>query len=77
MRMLATGLLLMALAGCSFLEAIAERGSGPQLNPNKIYLGSSVMTDLRSRDEMDRYACVNGPMLCEARGIGFDCKCMR
>lgn len=72
MRVFAT-LALGLISGCSFFDQIAINGS-EQLDPNKVYLGSSRVTNLRA-SETGRYACVNGPMMCTQRGVGFDCSC--
>jgi hypothetical protein len=69
-----TSLAAFALvSGCSILDQI-DFGP-PKLDPNKVYLGTSRVHDL-GRGEMDRYACVGGPLMCEQRGVGFDCRCL-
>ena len=62
-----------ALSGCSFLDQLTLGAAAPSLDPNKIYLGSSrVMATSR---EVERYACLNGPVLCDQYGVNFACRC--
>jgi hypothetical protein len=64
---------LALISGCSMLDQIQL--NGPQrLDPNKVYLGTSRVTNLRAADT-GRYACVNAALVCVQRGIGFDCAC--
>ena len=74
MRFLGAALILTATSGCSVIDHLAAMTDGPKLDPTKVYLGRSVVMDVTSR-EMGRYACANGPMLCQQRGNGFDCSC--
>jgi hypothetical protein len=68
-----TALTVFALvSGCSLLDQIQLNGS--QLDPNKVYLGASRVSNLNVR-ELGRYGCIGAPLLCEQRGIGFDCRC--
>lgn len=60
------------LGGCGYLEGFQFGGS--QLDPNKVYLEPMQKLSVSRRDAY-RYACVDGPMLCVDRGIGFDCGC--
>ena len=73
MRALATLVFASMTSACSFLDELAV-SNGYQLDPNKIYLGTATL-ELRARD-LDRYACVNGPLLCEQHGVSFDCSCV-
>lgn len=59
-------------SGCSFLDQLAL-GDGYRLDPNKVYLGRSTVS-VSARDT-SRYACVGAPMICEQRGIDFECRC--
>ena len=60
------------LSGCGVLDQF-QSNQGPQLDPNKVYIGTSRLS-LRS-NELDRYACVDGPLLCTGTGTRFDCRC--
>lgn len=48
--------------GCSALAQISLDGP-PRLDPNKVYLGTSRV--IVHGSDLDRYACVNGPMMCD------------
>lgn len=72
MRALGMVIALLLTGGCSVLDQIML-SSGPQLDPNKVYLGRSIV--LASPREVHRYACVDGPLLCESRGISLECGC--
>jgi hypothetical protein len=61
------------LGGCSLLDQI-ELNAPPRLDPNRVYLGNSIVRSVTAR-ETSRYACVDAPLYCEQRGIGFDCRC--
>jgi hypothetical protein len=61
------------LCGCTVLDTV-ELNAPSRLDPNRVYLGSSRVTNL-GPTEMGRYACVDGPLICDQRGIGFDCRC--
>jgi hypothetical protein len=61
------------LGACSFLDEL-DFSATQQLDPNRIYLGSARVYSVSARDAR-KYACVSGPLLCETRGIGFDCRC--
>jgi hypothetical protein len=63
------------LGGCSFLDQLAIDGE-PQLDPNKIYLGTATVRNLQWR-ELDQYACVNAPLLCTQGGTSYECRCPR
>ncbi|HEY8519306.1 MAG TPA: hypothetical protein VIN61_04455 [Gammaproteobacteria bacterium] len=61
------------LAGCGVLDELTFL-SPPRLDPSKVYLGTSII-DV-PRWELERYACVEGPLLCENAGaIMFTCRC--
>jgi hypothetical protein len=62
----------VVLSGCSFLDQI-QINAGPTLDPDKVYLGTSKIT--ASWRELDRYACVGGPLLCEQAGGTYYCRC--
>jgi len=64
--------LTLLLGGCGFLDQFQL--DGPSYNPNKIYLSPTDIVSVGTR-ETHRYACVNGPLMCVARGIDFDCQC--
>lgn len=63
--------LALLLGACGFLDQMQL--GGPSYS-NKIYLSRSDVISVGVR-ETDRYACVNGPLMCTSRGIGFDCHC--
>lgn len=64
--------LTLLLGACGFLDQIQRHG--PSLSPNKIYLNRADVITVGAR-EANRYACVDPPLLCVSRGIGFDCRC--
>jgi hypothetical protein len=72
-RVLVTLAVFTMLGGCSVLDQIQLNGPA-RLDPNKVYLGTSRVQSVSAR-ETGRYACVDVPMICEQRGIGFDCRC--
>jgi hypothetical protein len=43
------------------------------LDPTKIYLGSSRV--VAGPRDVSRYACIDGPVLCDQSGPNFDCRC--
>ncbi len=61
------------LSACSFLDQISVN-SGPKLDPNKVYLGDSTVRRVRPHD-LDRYACVDAPLICEQGGTSYECRC--
>jgi hypothetical protein len=73
MRTVLTVALASLLGACSFLDQI-ELNASPQFDPSRIYLGTARVTSVSPR-ETHKYACVSGPLICEQRGIGFDCHC--
>ena len=74
MRVLIALTVFALVGGCTLLDEIEL--NGPQLDPNKVYLGTSRVHDLNVQ-ELGRYGCVGpAPLLCEQRGIGFDCRCL-
>ena len=60
------------LSACSVLDDFEFNSQ--TLDPNRIYLGTARVTSLSAR-EVQEYACVSGPLICDQRGIGFDCRC--
>ena len=72
MRVLTALTVFALVSGCSLLDQIEL--NGPQLDPNKVYLGTSRVHNLNVQ-ELGRYGCNGAPLLCEQRGIGFDCRC--
>jgi hypothetical protein len=60
------------VSGCSVLDQISLNGP-PKLDPSRIYLGTSRVM-LRGR-EVEKYACVNSPLLCEGAGSLYQCRC--
>ena len=73
MRVLASLAVLVLVSGCSILDQIQLNGPAA-LDPNKVYLGTSRVTNLSAR-ELDRYGCVGAPLMCSQRGASFDCQC--
>jgi hypothetical protein len=45
------------------------------VHSNRVYLSPSQSVTLRWKDELDNYACINGPITCGKVGIGWDCRC--
>jgi hypothetical protein len=74
MRVLTALAVFTLVGGCTLLDQFELNGPQP-LDPNKVYLGTSRVTDLNVR-ELDRYGCVGTALICEHRGIGFDCRCL-
>jgi hypothetical protein len=73
--MRAVGLVAMLLlSGCSFLDSIAAGPSGTGTAPSKIYLGSSTL--LIPTKQVDHYACIDRPMVCEQFGTQMRCRCI-
>lgn len=64
--------LVVTLSACSYLEQIQFNGYAR--DPNKIYLDRVSVVSVSAR-ETYRYACLDSPLLCVQRGIGFDCRC--
>ena len=71
MRVLAVLMFAAMLSACSFLDQLVL--DGYRLDPNKIYLGPATV-QLTTR-ELEHYACVRAPLLCEQRGSQWDCRC--
>jgi hypothetical protein len=42
---------------------------------NRVYLYPKQGVTLRWKEELDDYACINGPIVCVKVGIGWDCRC--
>ncbi len=74
MRVLGISIAVLLLSGCSVLDQITLNGP-PKLDPSKVYLGRSAI--LARPRELDRYACVNGPLQCTSHGIMLECVCPR
>lgn len=66
------GVLALFVSGCSFLDQV--NFGAPSLSANNIYLRQGEIAEVGMR-ENNRYACVNGPLLCVQRGIKFECRC--
>jgi hypothetical protein len=64
--------LALSLGGCGYLDRMLA--AGPSSGSNQVYLGRLDVIHVARRDTY-RYACLNGPMLCEERGIDFTCRC--
>jgi hypothetical protein len=67
--------MLLSLGGCSvFDSAVGSAGqSAANYHPSKIYLGdSTVMIPAR---QVNDYACIDRPMLCERFGVDMRCRC--
>jgi hypothetical protein len=45
------------------------------VHSNRVYLSPSEQITLRRKDELDDYACINGPLTCGKIGIAWDCRC--
>jgi hypothetical protein len=72
-RVLLTLASMSLLGACSFLDQLEVNGP-PGLDPSRIYLGTSRVSVSRLAD-LDRYACVGTPLVCEQAGTGFQCRC--
>lgn len=72
MRAFAALILFSLLSACSVLDQIALSG-GSTLDPNRIYLGTSRI--MLGAKDMDQYACVDGPLLCDKLGTSYECRC--
>ena len=66
--------LTLLLGACGFLDQIQL--GGPSFNPNKVYLNPADVVTVGAR-EAQRFACVDQPLLCVSRGVGFECRCPR
>jgi hypothetical protein len=67
-------LVLVLLGGCSILDSIESGMNGPfGYDPSKIYLDDSVI--MVSMRDVDNYACLGRPMLCERFGSKMECRC--
>jgi hypothetical protein len=71
-----TSLVLAAalLGGCSVLDQIALNGDRT-LDPTKIYLQGFEFVQTTKRD-VERYACIQGPLYCDTRGMSVECRCL-
>jgi hypothetical protein len=68
--------LLVLLGGCSFFDSVTS-GAGPSgtaYDPPKIYLGSSTL--LIPAKQVDHYACIDRPLVCEHFGAQMECRCL-
>jgi len=68
-------LLCFLLGGCSVLDEIADSGPTPQ-NLNRIYLSGESVRVNRWQD-LDRYTCIRGTMVCTAYGAKWECRCSK
>jgi hypothetical protein len=66
--------MLVLLGGCSLLDSIASAPNGGGYDPSKIYLGSSTL--LIPAKQVDHYACIDRPMICERFGAQMECRCI-
>jgi hypothetical protein len=73
MRITLVVVLALASGACSFLDQLQLYGP-PRLDPNKVYLNRADFVRVGPR-ETQRFACVNGPLICNQRGIEFECSC--
>jgi hypothetical protein len=58
-------------AACS----VFDRTGAPaqQRDPGRVYLGKETV--LLGRQELERYTCMNRPMVCEQAAASFRCSC--
>jgi hypothetical protein len=71
-----TLVLLVFLGGCSIFDSASSGSSQASYyyDQSKVYLGrSAVMIPAR---EVDHYACIGQPLLCERWGSQMQCRCM-
>jgi hypothetical protein len=65
--------LALTTSACGFLEQLQINGPA-RLDPNKVYLNRLDVVRVRPR-ETNRFACLNSPLVCNQRGIEFECSC--
>ena len=61
-----------ALGGCSVLDSIDV--TPPSLDPTLIYLYDETIYVDR-RQDMDKYACLRGVMICDQVATTWECHC--
>jgi hypothetical protein len=61
-------------SGCSVLDNL-EFGGPPTLDPNRVYLDRATEITVPRGQDLDRYACVYGPLQCEMWGTSWSCNC--
>lgn len=59
------------LCGCSVFDGSS---SGNSYHSNQIYVGSSYI-ELSRFDDLDRYACRVGALVCDPTGASMVCSC--
>ena len=62
------------MTGCSVLDQMAQNDSSATLDPSKIYLGGADLVNTR-RYDIERYACLTGLLICNSRGVYYECGC--
>ena len=58
---------------CSLLDQLEINGPA-RLDPNRVYLNRADIVRVGPR-ETNRFACINGPLICNQRGVDFECSC--
>lgn len=66
-------LLAVLLSGCSILDSI-DLGGARTLDPTKVYLGNEILR-LDRYDDLDRYVCLDGILVCQSWGLMWECRC--
>jgi hypothetical protein len=51
-----------------------DLGGSRTLDPTKVYLGNEHLR-LGRYDDRDRYACLEGILVCESWGLMWECSC--
>ena len=64
--------LTLSLGGCGFLDQILASGSTSY--SRKVYLNPMDVVTVGLHEDHD-FACVDRPLLCVSRGVGFECRC--
>ena len=72
MRSILVVVLAPLLGACSVLDRIDF--NAPSFDPSKIYLSPAELVSVSPR-QTHRYACTGPPLLCEQRGVDFECRC--
>jgi hypothetical protein len=65
--------LVVLASGCTVVDSVQVPLVA--VHSNRVYLYPSQSVSLRWRDELDDYACINGPITCSKIGIAWDCRC--
>jgi hypothetical protein len=66
-------LMVFLVSGCSYFDQLMLSNNAASLAPGKVFVGTSGL--MLRHEELDNYACMTGPLMCDQRGSRFNCTC--